>query len=178
MKHRFSTRISCVLLTVVMILSFVPLNIYAALGEGLSALLGDLIPGPSTITYVYTAEHLSNIGKNEKGKYKEELLAGTYILMNDIDLSTFKNEDGTQKNWIPIGDDQHPFTGSFLGAGYTISNLKLDVNKLTPAEGSTVVYAGLFGYNQGTIRDVAVQGQVSSYDENGNPSTPNGGQKS
>ena len=177
MKHKLSTRISCALLTLVMIFLFIPLEVYAAVGEGLSGLIGDLMPAPSTITYIYTAEQLSNIGRNEKGVYKEKLLAGTYILMNDIDLATLTNEDGTQKNWTPIGDGENKFTGHFLGAGYTIKNLKIDVNKLTPGDENSTIYAGLFGYNTGTIRDVVVKGQVSSYDENGAPTATNGNQK-
>ncbi|MDN4067628.1 copper amine oxidase N-terminal domain-containing protein [Paenibacillus vini] len=56
-------------------------------------------------------------------------LDGDYRLMNNIDLSGV--------DWTPIGSREVPFTGSFDGNGYTISNLTLDV---------TDDYYGLFGY--------------------------------
>jgi hypothetical protein len=55
-------------------------------------------------------------------------LGGTYRLMNNITLSG---------NWTPIGTSAEPFTGSFDGMGYTISNLTIN---------SSSSYQGLFGY--------------------------------
>ena len=70
---------------------------------------------------ITTAKQLDEVRKN---------LAAHYELKNEIDLSSFHN-------WIPIGDSEHPFTGSFDGNGFTIKNLKIN------SIGSD--YAGLFG---------------------------------
>ncbi|MCL2516953.1 MAG: MAC/perforin domain-containing protein, partial [Oscillospiraceae bacterium] len=65
-------------------------------------------------------------------------LSGTYILMNDITLSG---------NWEPIGSATAPFTGTFIGNGYTVSNVSIVSGNTTP---------GLFGINRGTIESLAV----------------------
>ena len=69
------------------------------------------------------------------------------------------NADGTLntdlKNlieWTPIGDDYtHKYAGTFDGNNHTISGLYLDKN---------IQYAGLFGYNSGTIKNVGI---IDSY---------------
>ena len=58
-------------------------------------------------------------------------LSAHYELKNDIDLSSISN-------WIPIGDKNNPFTGSFDGNDYTVTNLKI--------VSSESDYVGLFGY--------------------------------
>lgn len=57
----------------------------------------------------------------------------TFVLANDIDLSTVDN-------WTPIGDG-YAFGGTFDGNGYTISNLKIN---------TTNNPTGLFGWT--TVR--------------------------
>lgn len=65
--------------------------------------------------------------------------AAHYILMANIDL---KDADFT-----PIGNaDSGAFSGSFDGNGFTISNLNVFSGK----------YAGLFGCNEGTIKNVTL----------------------
>lgn len=89
-----------------------------------------------------------------------------YIQTADIDLSEFSSGKG----WEPIGEtdgdgyaDKAPFSGSFNGNGYTISNLY--VNR--PGKGRT----GLFGYvnlasgnsiNDVDLYDAVVVGSVSA----------------
>ena len=64
---------------------------------------------------------------------------GTVRLLADIDMAGIAD-------FIPIGKDyDYRFTGTFDGGGHTISNLRVNVANN---------YAGLFGYNSGTIRDV------------------------
>ena len=118
MKYRLSTRITCALLSLVMMFLFIPLNVYAAIGEGIGAISDKLeenedVFATKTLTYIYTAEDLQKIGKDEKYP-----LSGSYILMNDIDLSGISN-------WTPIGDESNPFTGKLLGAGFTISGMQI-----------------------------------------------------
>lgn len=65
--------------------------------------------------------------------------AGSYRLGADIDLSGI--------GWTPIGTPSAPFTGTFDGAGYTISGLTINDN--------TADYRGLFGdVDGGTITTV------------------------
>ncbi len=68
------------------------------------------------------------------GYIKDGDLNANYKLGADIDLSTVDS-------WTPIGDATAKFTGSFDGAGYTVSNLTID--------DSTGSYIGLFGYCEG-----------------------------
>ena len=90
---------------------------------------------------IATAEHLDRV--------RDDLTAH-YVLINDIDLSSYEN-------WVPIGSFQsksdapedaeipHPdyaFTGTFDGAGHTISNLTVSCK--------APMGAGLFGCASGT----------------------------
>ncbi len=61
---------------------------------------------------ISTVEDLININNN---------LAGSYVLMNDIDMSNVND-------WIPIGTDENPFTGTLNGNGHAISNFELHNN--------------------------------------------------
>ena len=84
-------------------------------------------PDPDAIK-IYTAQDLDNVRNN---------LSGSYVLMNDIDLSGF-NGGG----WVPIGDNStnsydSRFSGTFDGQGYIIRNLTIT---------GQYQYAGLFGY--------------------------------
>ena len=72
-------------------------------------------------TVIKTADELNNIRNDLDGKY---------ILMGNIDLSSYSN-------WEPLGTSGSGFTGEFNGNGFVISNLTVD--------GADVSYAGLFG---------------------------------
>jgi hypothetical protein len=86
---------------------------------------------------VYTADELNEV-RND--------LSGSYILMSDIDLSdtvwgqVYAQANGTG-GWEPIGTSSEPFTGTFDGNGYAISNLF--INR------SDTDFIGLFGYISG-----------------------------
>ena len=62
-------------------------------------------------------------------------LNGKYVLVNDISLNSF----------TPIGTANAPFTGVFDGNGFSITYYYVS---------GEVQYAGLFGYNQGIIKNV------------------------
>jgi len=66
-----------------------------------------------------------------------------YILGANIDL-------GTYSNWKSIGNKNYPFTGSFDGKGYTISNVTIE-------KSTTDTYTGLFGYSTGKIENVIIE---------------------
>ncbi len=76
-------------------------------------------------TVIKTAEDLDNIRNN---------LSGKYILMADIDLSSYSN-------WTAIGDSTNGFTGELNGNGYAIKNLTIN---------ATTDNQGLFGYIDST----------------------------
>ena len=84
-------------------------------------------------TIITTPDELKAINDNS------ETLKGVYVLGNNIDLAKVEN-------WTPIGTQSDPFTGIFDGNGKTIFNLTS-----TDDNGN---YAGLFGVNDGTIRNV------------------------
>ncbi|NLV21731.1 MAG: hypothetical protein GXY49_07070, partial [Syntrophomonadaceae bacterium] len=75
---------------------------------------------------INTADELNAVREN---------LNGYYRLGADIDLGAAPyNTDG---GWLPIGDNEHPFTGVLDGTGYSIANLCID-----RPDGQ---YSGLFG---------------------------------
>ena len=107
------------------------LAVILAFGATIPALAADEIP--EGYTPIYTAEDLNNIRNN---------LSGSYILMNDIDLSAYDN-------WEPI----KAFTGSFDGNGYTIKGLKINIE----ASENEKVYCGLFGrLYGGTLKNISI----------------------
>jgi|GEM_PF-1376763 len=80
---------------------------------------------------VSSAAQLQNINDN---------LSAYYKLTANIDLSGV--------DFTPIGNaDSGAFSGCFDGNGYTISNLNIFAGK----------YAGLFGYNEGTVKNVKLE---------------------
>jgi len=94
---------------------------------------------PDGYVGIYTAKDLGNIRKN---------LSGKYVLMADIDLSTWGN-------WTPIGSSYDTsFGGIFDGNWYTISNLTIK----DTYTGNNEYIAGLFGYVlNGEIRNLGMR---------------------
>ncbi len=78
---------------------------------------------------VNTVDDLQNIEMNK-----------SYILEADLDL--------TGVDWTPIGTLAKPYRGIFDGNGHTISNLSID-----KPNGD---FNGLFGYLQGTVKDLNI----------------------
>lgn len=119
--------------------------------------------------FIYTASELASINDTI------DALEGYYILMNDIDLSSYLKEGGQGyddgKGWIPIGQYndvtdpniavQMAFKGTFDGNGHVISNLYMKRKDVASFN------AGLFGYvtSSSVIKNVGVTGtmDVSSY---------------
>lgn len=64
------------------------------------------------------------------------------------------NFSGEITSWTPIGNADHKFTGVFDGNGQTIT--------INITDGD---YVGLFGVNEGTIKNVTVAGSISSSTE-------------
>ncbi len=90
-----------------------------------------------TFSEIRTADDLNNIRNN---------LSDKYILMNDIDLSSYEN-------WEPIGSSETPFTGELDGNGYSISNMTI---KGEYTDGNTLHF-GLFAeLNYSTVTDLNI----------------------
>ena len=111
---------------------------------------------PNATVEIRTADDLKKIAQN-----------GTYILMNDIDM--------TNIGFAPIGNYQYPFKGTFKssdGECFAIKNLKTSVNTSTvgPTPTYTYVYAGFFGATKdATISNIIIENveiSASSSDEN------------
>ena len=82
---------------------------------------------PNATLEITTVADLVNIKNNP---------ARNYILKNDLDLSSIAD-------WTPVGTNAVPFTGGFDGAGFTISNMKINQS------GSSSL--GLFGVTTNAI---------------------------
>ena len=89
---------------------------------------------------ISTVEHLQNM---------RLLLGGHYILIDDIDASdTVDWNEGA--GFIPVGDGESAFVGSFNGKGYVITDLC--INRISTN------YVGLFGYlYNGYIANVGLE---------------------
>ena len=89
-------------------------------------------------TLIKTAADLDNIRNN---------LSGKYILMNDIDLSSYSN-------WVPIRNGS-AFTGELNGNGYVIRNMTIN--------NTTEEYVGLFAGTDGaTISNLGIENSYIS----------------
>ena len=79
-------------------------------------------------------------------------------LTNDIDLAELSNLFQTRaaatSNWIPVGTEEKPYTGTFDGNGFTIKNLSL----VEPEAKEGKAYIGFFGYaKDATIKNVTFE---------------------
>ena len=75
--------------------------------------------------------------------------AACAVLTTNIDL--------TGEAWTPIGSKSNPYTGTFDGAGFTISGITISGMTIENAES----YSGLFGNVTGTVRDFTVTGSIT-----------------
>ena len=79
-------------------------------------------------------------------------------LTNDIDLAElsdlFQTRAAATSNWIPVGTEEKPYTGTFDGNGFTIKNLTL----VEPEAKEGKAYIGFFGYaKDATIKNVTFE---------------------
>jgi len=158
-------RLCALLMAVILIISCLPVEGYAAVstaGKWTGAIANAFEGGSGTKEdpyYIATPEQLAylaqqvNSGNNYSGKY--------ISLISDIDLG--------QKEWTAIGASAStPFKGTFLGNGYTVTNLY-------QGNYNSSHLHGLFGYNSGTIMQlnltnvdifVAYNGRESAISQN------------
>ena len=94
----------------------------------------------------------------------------TVYLMEDIDMSEYKNSSGKQESWVPIGygpkagtNEPQAFKGTFEGGGYIISNLKINITDFNSVENDNDEYdtswaVGFFGIiDDATIRNLMLR---------------------
>lgn len=101
---------------------------------------------PYTIT---TAEDLKTFANSVNAGQSE--YTNAYVKLADNSNITITD------SWTPIGNADHKFTGVFDGNGQTIT-----FNNIAVANNG---YVGLFGINEGTIKNVTVAGTISSNTE-------------
>jgi len=142
-------------------------------------------------TYSITANLAEEIWNWQDLDAIRDNLGGSYCLMNNLDSTTAgytelaraTANDGN--GWQPIGNESHPFTGSFYGQGYEIRDLFIDrpeeneVGLFGFVDGGGIIenvgvvnatvtgnewVGGLVGYNKGgTVTDSYSTGRVKGY---------------
>ena len=165
MIHKTTRSILSVLLAALLLVASTSLT-PAFAGDGGSVSLqsesaeGRVLAGTGTEGDPYqiaTANDLREFADKVNNQNKASAWA---ILTADIDLSGICSEEsGT--SWTPIGtSSSNPYSGTFNGAGHTISGLYIN---------RSADYQGLFGYvstdgdNIGTVKDLSVSGSVSGH---------------
>ena len=103
---------------------------------------------------IYTIEDLYCIRDN---------MTASYILMNDIDLTSATAEGGDWdfegRGWNPIGSDdiyaaEKTFSGVFDGNGHSIIGMQIRAKSLP---GSSLLYAGLFSNISGEVKNLNLE---------------------
>lgn len=98
---------------------------------------------------IYVQAQLSSVATgsivNINGTYYTLKVNSSYKLMNNISLT------GT---WTPIASSTTPFTGTFNGNSYTVSNIYL-------TDDASTAFLGLFAYNSGNIKNLIVSGTIA-----------------
>jgi hypothetical protein len=128
-KHHYAIGISIFLITV----------------ASLAGMVGCQTPSPTA--EIWDWNDLAAIGSK---------LGGSYLLMCDLDSTTqgyseLASETADQgRGWQPIGTQNNPFTGTFDGQGFEISDLS--IGRLDTG------HVGLFGYvgEKGMVKNVGV----------------------
>ena len=91
-------------------------------------------------------ETISN--KEDFDKFKDDVNEGKKNFENTL-IKLTEDLDLAGETWTPIGTKEHPFNGSFNGNGHEIKNLSF-------GESSDKISLGLFGYNDGIIKNLGV----------------------
>ena len=111
----------------------------------------------------YDSDWYSSSGISFVITTKEQLAGLSYLVYKGNDfsgktISLGNNIDLGGDEWIPIGNENTAFKGTFDGNGFTISNLKIS---------NQSSYVGLFGKVSGTIKSFNVSGASVSTNKTG-----------
>ena len=147
MKQIWSKSLAC-LLCLALLAGMLPV---AALAEDNPPANGEVSladAATDTPIKISSAENLKKIG-TEPGFPMD----GSYVLTEDIDLR------GEENPWESIGKGGKSFTGTFDGAGHTISGLYLNFSSI----GGTDPGAGLFTSvgQDGSVKNLTVEGEIN-----------------
>ena len=82
---------------------------------------------------IHTSSGLTQLVADLGGPLSDALLNASITLGCDVDLG--------QSLWVPVGDYDHPYQGTFDGQGHTITGLSVNQVNQTPISSA---YAGLF----------------------------------
>ena len=104
----------------------------------------------STEFEIFTAEQLAGLAKlvnnGNDFSYKTVRLTVDIVLNDTSDWENWENS-APANTWTPIGNGLNLFGGTFDGQGHTVSGIYIN---------SENNYQGLFGYNEGTIKNIGV----------------------
>ena len=106
---------------------------------------------------IYTAEQLAAVATF----VNQGNATACYKLMADIDMYG--------KTLKPIGDKDHPYTGTFYGNGYAISNVTIDEPVKVGDDGYAIGMFGLIGEG-GTVKDLRLIGAKVNFAKSGSVS--------
>ncbi len=152
-----------VTLAVCMCVTMVPNTVMAAKVEGNSLYIReaasetDAADGVSDMEGSGTETAPYRIGSAEQLRTFADMVNGVggapntglcAVLTRNVDLSGVCGADSG--SWSPIGTNANPYTGIFDGAGFAVSGLYYHKPNSS--------YAGLFGSNAGTIRNLGIAG--------------------
>ena len=174
-KNKLIQRITAMMLSIIMIVGIIPVSVFSHHGGATVLPTGreamETVQGLGTEEEplrIETAAQLAAFAWSvNHGLLPDILPEHPYlILVNDIDLSDYDEEDYYGKGWMPIGGyynenvDTYAFNGTFDGNDKTISGLYIDRDER---------YVGLFGYiKEGTVKNLTIEdGNVTGYASTG-----------
>lgn len=146
----------------------------------ISSIKGYQFPTLLNVTHIEREENMTDF-KGGNGTSYNPFKISTKAQLNEVrnypynrfkllNMIVFTAEDflenGAYNNngagWIPIGNETNPFKGFFDGNGYTVKGIQVNISSYSN------VYAGLFGFNTGVIKNLGViDGSISATTTNG-----------
>ena len=147
-------KILALLLTLVMLVTVLPMGALTVSAESTTEFLGG--DGTEESPYLISNKtHLNNVRNHRSSHFK--MVAD--IVFTEADFAEKGDYYNNGQGWQPIGtDDVTPFIGVFDGNGHIIKGLYVNILKT-----NKYIYAGLFGYNEGTIKNLGMlDGSVSA----------------
>ena len=147
-------KILALLLTLVMLVTVLPMGALTVSAESTTEFLGG--DGTEESPYLISNKtHLNNVRNHPGSHFK--MVAD--IVFTEADFAEKGDYYNNGQGWQPIGTGENTsFTGVFDGDGHTIKGLYVNIQTT-----DEYIYAGLFGYNEGTIKNLGMlDGSVSA----------------
>ena len=118
---------------------------------------GDGVGNPYQVSHICQLQNIAADDITIDGIAYTDLLNKNYILTENIEAN-YTAEWNNGAGFVPLGDEDTAFNGTFDGDGFIIRNLTIDL--------STSNNIGLFGVNSGTITDVTLDSAAVIGNEN------------